>query len=199
MEVLVVLALVSLFSLCVSRYMNWRDRALISEKALEQVREERYGKQVFNSENNNMVERKGTRDLFLDTLTRIGCQYELGEGDVIIFGYQGEQFIVKANNNNHFIHIYDTYWGHVELYNVEDLSRLKKAINVSNLSNSVTAVYTVNEAGGTVDVHSKMAILFISEIPAIDDYLRMELNEFFRAHETISIEMTKQREMETEK
>lgn len=199
MEVLVVLALVSLFSLCVSRYMNWRDRALISEKALEQVREERYGKQVFNNENNNMVERKGTRDLFLDTLTRIGCQYELGEGDDIIFGYQGEQFIVKANNNNHFIHIYDTYWGHVELYNVEDLSRLKKAINVSNLSNSVTAVYTVNEAGGTVDVHSKMAILFISEIPAIDDYLRMELNEFFRAHETISIEMTKQREMETEK
>ena len=199
MEVLVVLALVSLFSLCVSRYMNWRDRALISEKALEQVREERYGKQVFNNENNNMEERKGTRDLFLDTLTRIGCQYELGEGDVIIFGYQGEQFIVKANNNNHFIHIYDTYWGHVELYNVEDLSRLKKAINVSNLSNSVTAVYTVNEAGGTVDVHSKMAILFISEIPAIDDYLRMELNEFFRAHETISIEMTKQREMETEK
>ena len=146
-----------------------------------------------------MEERKGTRDLFLDTLTRIGCQYELGEGDDIIFGYQGEQFIVKANNNNHFIHIYDTYWGHVELYNVEDLSRLKKAINVSNLSNSVTAVYTVNEAGGTVDVHSKMAILFISEIPAIDDYLRMELNEFFRAHETISIEMTKQREMETEK
>ena len=199
MEVLVVLALVSLFSLCVSRYMNWRDRALISEKALEQVREERYGKQVFNNENNNMEERKGTRDLFLDTLTRIGCQYELGEGDEIIFGYQGEQFIVKANNNNHFIHIYDTYWGHVELYNVEDLSRLKKAINVSNLSNSVTAVYTVNEAGGTVDVHSKMAILFISEIPAIDDYLRMELNEFFRAHETISIEMTKQREMETEK
>lgn len=199
MEVLVVLALVSLFSLCVSRYMNWRDRALISEKALEQVREERYGKQVFNNENNNMVERKGTRDLFLDTLTRIGCQYELGEGDDIIFGYQGEQFLVKANNNNHFIHIYDTYWGHVELYNVEDLSRLKKAINVSNLSNSVTAVYTVNEAGGTVDVHSKMAILFISEIPAIDDYLRMELNEFFRAHETISIEMTKQREMETEK
>ena len=199
MEVLVVLALVSLFSLCVSRYMNWRNRALISEKALEQVREERYGKQVFNNENNNMEERKGTRDLFLDTLTRIGCQYELGEGDDIIFGYQGEQFIVKANNNNHFIHIYDTYWGHVELYNVEDLSRLKKAINVSNLSNSVTAVYTVNEAGGTVDVHSKMAILFISEIPAIDDYLRMELNEFFRAHETISIEMTKQREMETEK
>ena len=199
MEVLVVLALVSLFSLCVSRYMNWRDRALISEKALEQVREERYGKQVFNNENNNMEERKGTRDLFLDTLTRIGCQYELGEGDDIIFGYHGEQFIVKANNNNHFIHIYDTYWGHVELYNVEDLSRLKKAINVSNLSNSVTAVYTVNEAGGTVDVHSKMAILFISEIPAVDDYLRMELDEFFRAHETISIEMTKQREMETEK
>lgn len=199
MEVFVVVAIVSLFSFCVSKYMNWRDRALISEKALKQIHEELDEKQINNHENNSMEERKGTRDLFLETLTRIGCQYEFGEGDDIIFGYQGERFIVRANNNNYFIHIYDTFWGHVELYNVEDLSRLKKAINESNLNNSVTAVYTVNEAGGTVELHSKTAILFISEIPAIDDYLRMELNEFFRVHDTISIEMAKQREMETEK
>jgi hypothetical protein len=63
----------------------------------------------------------------------------------------------------------------------------------------VTAVYTIDEAGGTVDVHSKTDILFTQEIPAIDDYLRMELNEFFRVHETINIEMAKQREKEMER
>ena len=198
MEVLVAFGLISVLVFFVNLYMDLRERALISEKALERADDENVGNK-YNMENNSMEEKIGTRDLFLETLTRIGCQYEFGEGDDITFGYQGEHFIVRANNNNHFIHIYDTYWGHVELYNVEDLSRLKKAINESNLNNGVTAVYTVDEAGGTVDVHSKTVILFTQEIPAIDDYLRMELNEFFRVHETINIEMAKQREKEMER
>lgn len=198
MEVLVAFGLISVLVFFVNLYMDLRERALISEKALERADDKCVGNK-YNLENNSMEEKKGTRDLLLETLTRIGCQYEFGEGDDITFGYQGEHFIVRANNNNHFIHIYDTYWGHVELYNVEDLSRLKKAINESNLNNGVTAVYTVDEAGGTVDVHSKTVILFTQEIPAIDDYLRMELNEFFRVHETINIEMTKQREKEMER
>ena len=198
MAVLVSLGLISVLVYFVNLYMDLRERALISEKALERANDEYVGNN-YNLENNSMEEKKGTRDLFLETLTRIGCQYEFGEGDDISFGYQGEHFIVRANNNNHFIHIHDTYWGHVELYNVEDLSRLKKAINESNLNNCVTAVNTVDEAGGTVDVHSKTDILFTQEIPAIDDYLRMELNEFFRVHETINIEMAKQREKEMER
>ena len=31
--------------------------------------------------NKQMEEGMGTRDLFLQTLTKIGCQYEIGEGD----------------------------------------------------------------------------------------------------------------------
>ena len=76
---------------------------------------------------------------------------------------------------------------------------LKKAINESNLENSVTAVYTVDKAGGTIDVHCKSVILFIQEIPDISEYLRLELNEFFRVHEKINLEMAKQRELEAEK
>ena len=30
---------------------------------------------------NSMEQTKGTRDLFLGTLSKIGCQYELGEGE----------------------------------------------------------------------------------------------------------------------
>ena len=152
-------------------------------------------------ENKNLEERKGTRDLFLETLTKIGCQYEIGEGEDgdINFGYQGEYFVVRASNNNRFIHIYDTHWGHVELYDIDEFARLKKAINESNLRNSVTTVYTIDEAGSNVDVHCKSVILFTQEIPEIVDYLRLELSEYFRVHETINMEMAKQRELEVNK
>ena len=38
-----------------------------------------------------------TRSLFLDTLTKIGCQYQLGEDDDtrIFFDYQGESFFCQ--------------------------------------------------------------------------------------------------------
>ena len=107
--------------------------------------------------------------------------------------------MVRASNSNRFIHIYDTHWGHVELYDIDEFARLKKAINESNLRNSVTTVYTIDEAGSNVDVHCKSVILFTPEIPDIADYLRLELSEYFRVHETINVEMAKQREAEVRK
>jgi len=143
------------------------------------------------------MDNKGTRDLFLETLTKIGCQYELAEeGDDINFGYQGEYFVVRTSNENRYIQIYDTHWGHVELYDVDEFTRLKKVINESNINNSVTTVYTVDEAGNNVDVHSKSTILFIPTIPEIDDYLKLELNEFFRVHQYVKLEMAKLRDKE---
>jgi len=145
-----------------------------------------------------MEENKGTRDLFLETLTKIGCQYEIGEGEEgdINFGYQGEYFQVMATNSSRYIHIYDTHWAHVELYDIDEAARLKKAINESNLVNTVISAYTVDEAGSNVFVHCRSIILFIPEIPDLEDYLRLELNEYFRAHDTIKMEMAKQREQE---
>lgn len=144
------------------------------------------------------MEQKGTRDLFLETLTKLGCQYEIEDdedGD-IHFGYQGEYFTVKARNDCQYVEIYDICWGHVELYDVDELSRLRKAINESNLRNSVIAVYTVDETGGNMNVHCKSIILFIPEIPNLENYLRMELNEYFLVHQFIGTEMARQRELE---
>ena len=87
----------------------------------------------------------------------------------------------------------------MELYDIDEFARLKKAINESNIRNSVTTVYTIDEAGSNVDVHSKSVILFVPEIPNIADYLRLELGEYFRVHETINVEMAKQRELEVGK
>jgi hypothetical protein len=206
MEILTVLIMVVVVGFFVNNYMRGREQDLsavttdvnadLYDRAIEEIKSESN-----NMENNNLEERKGTRDLFLETLTKIGCQYEIGEGEDgdINFGYQGEYFVVRASNNNRFIHIYDTHWGHVELYDIDEFARLKKAINESNLRNSVTTVYTIDEAGSNVDVHCKSVILFTQEIPEIVDYLRLELSEYFRVHETINMEMAKQRELEVNK
>ena len=55
---------------------------------------------------------KDTRDLFLETLTKIGCQYEIYPDDGNIgFGYQGENFVATANNEGWYVRVWDTFWG----------------------------------------------------------------------------------------
>ena len=143
-----------------------------------------------------LIEVKGTRDLLLETLTKIGCQYEIDEDNEINFAYQGEYFIVRASNDNQYIQIYDMRWLHVELYDIDEIARLKKAINESNIKNSVVTVYTINESGNTVDVHCKSVIYFDSVIPDVIDYLRLELAEYFNVHQMILLEMAKLRDQE---
>ena len=141
--------------------------------------------------------KRNTRDFFLDTLTKIGCQYEIDEdNDTIIFAYQGEYFQVYARNESPFVTLYDTHWAHIELCDIDEFARLQKAINQSNINNSVITVYTIDEAGGNVDVHCKSVVLFIPELPSIADYLRLELGEFFRVHNSIGAEMEKLRKAE---
>ncbi len=143
-----------------------------------------------------LIEVKGTRDLLLETLTKIGCQYEIDDDNEINFAYQGEYFVVRASNDNKYIQIYDMRWLHVELYDIDELARLKKAINESNIKNSVVTVYTINESSNTVDVHSKSVIYFDPVIPDVVDYLRIELAEYFNVHQMILLEMAKLRDQE---
>ena len=141
--------------------------------------------------------KRNTRDFFLDTLSKIGCQYEIDEdNDTIIFAYQGEYFQVYARDESPFVTLYDTHWAHIELCDIDEFARLQKAINQSNIDNSVITVYTIDEAGGNVDVHCKSVVLFIPELPSIADYLRLELGELFRVHNSISAEMEKLRKAE---
>ncbi len=139
----------------------------------------------------------GTRDLFLETLTKIGCQYEIIPDDGnICFGYQGENFVASATNQGLYVHVWDTYWGQVELYDVDEFSRLRKAINHSNLNCATMTVYTINEEGNTVDVHCKSTFPFMSQMPNLDIYLRSELGDFFNAHRLVGNEMAKLREQQ---
>ena len=148
-------------------------------------------------EDNSEEESKGARDLFLETLTKIGCQYEIDPEDgTISFGYQGENFVANATNEGWYVRVWDTFWGHVELYDINEFSRLRKAVNHANLNCATMTVYTINEEKMTVDVHGKSAFPFIPQMPNLEDYLRSELSDFFIAHRAVGNEMAKLRDQD---
>ena len=155
-------------------------------------------KEVVKETNVNSDSSIGTRDLFLKILTKIGCQYELGEGDDhrIFFAYQGEHFFAETSNESLWVNIWDTYWEHVELYDIDEMARMKKAINTSNLNTMVSTVYTIDSEGKNMDIHAKNTFPFFAQIPNIDQFLRAELNDFFRAHQYVSNEVMKLRQEE---
>lgn len=148
--------------------------------------------------NDNDSKTMGTRDLFLETLTKMGCQYTVDEEDECryYFAYQGENFAVDMSNDRMYVQLWDMFWASVELYDIDKFARLKKVINESNLRFATTTIYTVNEAGSTVDVHCKSVVYFAPSIPDIETYLRTELGDYFHVHQFINTEMAKLKEQE---
>lgn len=142
-------------------------------------------------------EMKGTRDLLLETLTQVGCQYEIDQEDGrIYFAYQGENFQADASNDRLYITIWDVFWYRIELQDIDEVSRLRKAVNASNLRNAVTTVFTINDEEKTMDIHCKSVFIFTSQIPGIGDYLKVELHDFFRVHHFLYSEMERLRKEE---
>ena len=193
------LILLLVVAILVAAYNYFRDKSDEDEADDGDAapRSDMSNQQAPNMVGTDQMVKRNTRDFFLDTLSKIGCQYEIDEdNDTIIFAYQGEYFQVYARDESPFVTLYDTHWAHIELCDIDEFARLQKAINQSNINNSVITVYTIDEAGGNVDVHCKSVVLFIPELPSIADYLRLELGEFFRVHNSIGAEMEKLRKAE---
>ena len=137
-----------------------------------------------------------TRELFLQTLTAIGCQYEIDEHDRVCFAYQGEHFVAETDNDHAYVGIYDFAWGSVKLSDIDEISRLRRAINEANWQNSVTTIFSINDEDNEMVVHCKTTIVFVSQLHDLQGYLRLELSEFFRAHNLVGNEMAKLRAKE---
>ena len=193
----IIITVLLVFVICIILMTIWSDWQIEKRRKTE-MEEKSVSEKQPTSNLTVEVEKIGTKDLFLQTLTKIGCQYELGEDDDnrIFFAYQGEHFFADTTNDSVYVHLWDTHWGHVELYDIDEVSRLRKAINTSNINTGVTTVFTIDEMGKNMDVHSKATIPFIPSMPSLEDYLRVELQEFFRAHQVVGSEMHKLRESE---
>lgn len=212
--ILVAVAAIGLFNIIHDKRMT--DKAKAEADATEEAArtmqlteaEREVALENFYGESNESVSKKednmnsfnyNTRGLFIEMLKKIGCQYEMAEEENdnrIFFACQGEHFFVDASDDRFYITVYDTHWGHVELYDIDEFTRLRKAINTANLNCATMTVYTIDEDAKTVDVHSKSTFPFLPQIPDLENYLRGELSDFFRAHQLVGNEMTKIREKE---
>lgn len=147
---------------------------------------------IKKDETAEVVKTIGTRDLFLETLTKMGCQYEIDEeDDQISFMWQGGHFTADAENDSAFVVVWFLYWDEYELYDIDALSRVKRVINDANIRYSVNVVYSINEAGSTFHVHSKKHFLFISQIPDVEGYLQSILGQIFQVRHFVDSELVR--------
>jgi hypothetical protein len=133
-----------------------------------------------------------TRDLVLETLRELGCEYEEAEELKIYFVFQGEHFMIEADNDCYFINVYDLWWHHISTYcDVEEFAAMQKTINNINGYTNCTVLYTINKEAGMIGVHSKKNMLFVRQIPNLKGYLVSTLDDFFRVQRLVMTEIEK--------
>lgn len=125
-----------------------------------------------------------TQDLVLEVLRQIGCQPTINEEKHICFKYQGSEFYIATLEDSRFIAIWNPWWGSIETDNAA-FPYLKEIINLVNVDALVTTVYTTDEDGKSVGLHSKCQVLFTPKEAPLDDYLKDLLDSFFATHEAI--------------
>lgn len=135
----------------------------------------------------------GARDLLIRVLMQMGCQYTADENQRVSFVYQGEHFLANATNDQPFIVIIDPWWLNCELQDVEQVVKIKNAVNVVNRDTFVNTFYHIDDDAKRIGVHSDKNILFIPEIPEIERYLRSVLDMFFSSHRQMLLEVDRQK------
>ena len=175
-------------------------KASVEEKEAE---EDRFFEELKNSGKNEEMEIEAAKcldertitELVLSTLRKIGCDYEMeqqGNINWIRFIFQGEHFTIDCNDDNYYINIYDTWWYEISIYSdIEEIADLHKVINIVNRQANCTLIYTVNEESELIGVHSKKNMLFISQIPELDLYLKSAFSEFFKVQRSVLTELEK--------
>ena len=164
-------------------YKNKKDRA---EKEMDSIANApimSVNAEVLPLNNNNMEENQNlsTRDLCAEVLRKLNCDVQFDEENEynMYFTYQGENFSVDTWENGLMITIWDTWWGTVDLDDLDDVSRVRKAINNINVRQNLTLMYSIDEKGQKFAVHTKLQCVLIPQIPQIENYMAAMLTGFF--------------------
>lgn len=164
-------------------YKNKKDRA---EKEMDSIANApimSVNAEVLPLNKNDMEENQNisTRDLCAEVLRKLNCDVQFDEENEynMYFTYQGENFSVDTWENGLMITIWDTWWGTVDLDDLDDVSRVRKAINNINVRQNLTLMYSIDEKGQKFAVHTKRQCLLIPQIPQIENYMAAMLTGFF--------------------
>lgn len=146
--------------------------------------------------NNNKMEEKqniSTRDLCVEILRKLNCEVQFDEENeyTMFFTYQGENFRIDTWKDCLMIGIWDTWWGTVDLDDLDDVSRIRKAINTVNINSFLTLVYSIDQEHQQFAVHTKRQCLLIPQIPNAERYMAAMLAGFFDVQRNFKEELDK--------
>ena len=185
--ILVVIAL-----LCFSYYKAKQQKADQEMDRIMNAPSGTVSAEVLPLNNNNMEENQNlsTRDLCVEVLRKLNCDVQFDDENEynMYFTYQGENFSVDTWENGLMITIWDTWWGTVDLDNLDDVSRVRKAINTINVRQGFTLMYSIDEKSQKFAVHTKRQCLLIPQIPQIENYMVAMLTGFFDAQRSFKEE-----------
>ena len=146
----------------------------------------------------HMEETISTRQLALKTIENIGSKPEYTEEGRIQFEYQGVIFLMEAVNDCMFVNLIWPWCHSFSKFDIDEFARVRQVVNDINAYGVVSVFYGVTDSDD-VAVHVKKNFLFIQQIPGIEDYLRMMLEEFFRAVRKLDLEIEKIKMQECER
>lgn len=145
-----------------------------------------------------MEETISTRQLALNTIENIGSEPKYTEEGYIQFEYQGVIFLMETANDCMFVNLIWPWCHSFSKFDIDEFARVRQVVNDINAYGVVSVFYGVTDSDD-VAVHVKKNFLFIQQIPGIEDYLRMMLEEFFRAVRKLDLEIEKIKMQECER
>lgn len=163
-----------------------------------------YGSNIEPEPKNNevngscMEETISTRQLALRTIENIGSEPKYDEAGRIQFEYQGVIFLMEAANDCMFVNLIWPWCHNFSKFDIDEFARVRQVVNEINVQGTVSVVYTLADSDD-VAVHIKKHFLFISQIPQIEDYLKLILKNFFDIARRLELEIERLKMQECEK
>lgn len=176
-------------------YKNKKDRAEKEMDSIANAPNMSVSAEVLPLNKNDMKENQNisTRDLCVEILRKLNCEVQFDEENeyTMYFTYQGENFRIDTWKDCLMVGIWDTWWGTVDLDDLDDVSRIRKAINTVNINSFLTLVYSIDQEHQQFAVHTKRQCLLIPQIPNAERYMAAMLAGFFDVQRNFKEELDK--------
>ena len=166
----------------------------------QQQEETTQASQTKESEQETMEqkEKPRTKELALSLLRKLGCQLEETETERIRIKYQGIVFLMEAVDDCMFVNLIWPWCHSFSKFDIDEFARVRQVVNSINMQGTVTVFYGISDSD-EVAVHIKKHFLLVSQIPAIEDYMRLMFDSFFSTARRLDLEIEKVRMQECEK
>jgi len=144
-----------------------------------------------NQESEKVMEEKiSARQLALKAIENIGSEPQYNEEGRIQFEYQGVIFLIEAANDCDFVNLIWPWCYSFSKFDIDEFARVRQVINDIN-AYGIVSVFYGNTDSDEVAVHVKKNFLFIQQIPSLENYLRLMLDNFFRTVRKLELEIEK--------